>query len=146
MYIGGQSFKTQKIDVINDALMLSSFKYIGTISTAYRTHCITSNGECSVILLTLLSIVRHVRQFLQVKKTLTIWQISVMKWYCVCIAPWNWAQPGKKLIVTFMVHAMCIQCRVWTLPWSLMHSVATPKRLGQRLCRGRVFMSYWFKQ
>lgn len=41
MHIGGQSFKTQKMDVINEALLLSSFEYVGTIGTAYRTHCIT---------------------------------------------------------------------------------------------------------
>lgn len=86
------------------------------------------------------------RQSLEVQKTLSIYQISMINWCCVCIAPWNWAQSGKELIVTFMVHAMCIQCRVWTLPWSLMHSVVTPKRSGQRLCRGRVPMSYWLKK
>lgn len=71
---------------------------------------------------------------------------QLINWCCVCIAAWNWAQSGKKLIVTFMVHAMCIQCRVWTLPWSLMHSVVTPKRFGQRLCRGRVSMSHWLEK
>lgn len=102
--------------------------------------------KCSVILLLLLPMVKHaIDSPLKYTKYYSIWQISVIHWCCVCIAPWNWAQSGKKLIVTFMVHAMCIQCRVWTLPWSFMHSVVTTKSFGQTLCRGRLSMSYWFK-
>lgn len=73
-----------------------------------------------------------------------IGEITVINWFYVFIAPWNWAQSGKKLIVTFMVHAVCIQCGVWTFTWSLMHSVVTSKRFGQRLCRGSVPMYHWF--